>query len=273
MRTVAVMFAALALSFMPARGAEQKGLLGGALEGLSLDFRTVEDTDGGIAVDFQWHLLDRAKKGGYLGDMDHLLSAKLDAKGMIGSKSAEDDNTPRTMSVAGNLDFQTIYMDYGGFDYKAWLGVTAVELEADQNWKEVNYVFRPFVRFDVPYSREVSKALRWLLGTGTKDYVKPVVIGFGYSLVSKVESDPPRSAENRFEVSTLYQIETYKSIRITGQDRFFSEGDRNYNLIELTTGFPVQVADSHLTLKYVKGKLPLSLRSSSSLSVGWSVSL
>lgn len=264
----------LCVSAVTSRGEEgETGFLGRVFDGLTLDMRTVEDTEGGIAVDFDWTLLDVPLKKGDGGGVDYQVSAALKAEGMLGSKPREEDNTPREINIGADLDWKAIYCDFHGSDYRAWLGVTAGEIEADQDWEQVNYVFQPFFRFDLPFSAELSKGLQWLLGSGSKDYAKPIRVGLGYSLVSEIEGEGERPAEDRFEASASYMVETYKDIQLRAKYRYFSEEDRDYDLVELTAGFPLSTNGSQLIVKYVDGSLPQSLKESESLSVGWSVSL
>jgi hypothetical protein len=277
MKSAALTLIAITLHSAVGLAQESKGALGHVLDGLSLDLRTVEDSNGGIALDFDWSAIDVSLDAGYLGDVDYLLSAKLSASGIIGSKPAASDNTPRSMDVAADLDLKVIYGETDSLDDNGWIGLTAAEFEADQDWNNINYSAKPFVQFDVPYSRKLSKGMRAIFGAGNKKYLKPLVVRLGYSFVSELESDSIRDAENRFELMALYSIETYKSIRIKTHYRFYSEEGRDYDLVEITVGFPITHGDadaaSHLVFKYVDGELPLSLRKSESLSVGWSVSL
>ena len=79
------------------------------------------------------------------------------------TESAETDNTPRQVTVTGDLDAKAVY-EFGRFDYRYWLGVAAAEFEADQDFDEINYVFKPFARAEVPFTKDFSHVIQSAFG-------------------------------------------------------------------------------------------------------------
>jgi hypothetical protein len=262
---------------------EVEPVLDTLLDGLEVDLRTVEDSDG-LGLDVYWLFWDEESYGlgSNSGEVATAwgLRSKAELEGFIGTESAEDDNTPRQISF--NLDFykHSIFSEYdvnvpgvGNVTQDWWIdyGVSAAQFEADQDFETINYVFKPFVTLPIPYSENIELLARQLLGGGDRR-VRPVFVTGSYAIAS--ELDGGNGAEgglNRWEIALNYKIfELSEGISFTARNRVFWEEGDSFNLLELEAGVPINETVTAL-VKYVDGELPLSLRASESVSVGFSI--
>lgn len=253
--------------------------------GLTLQLKSLEGA--GLGLDYTWVPFPDARNGddlieqyGALGNADWGLLADIKAEGFLAFQSGGDATSPKALSVEGNLFTNIIASEVAGQDWWVDVGVSAFQLEADQDFDRINYVFRPYVLTPIPGSHLLSGAIQDLFGIPASGATadggvdlrndRPVYLRAGYSLVSGIKDDGT-DAENRAELALTWRVGLYRGSTFDAGYRHFFENDDDYGFLELTLSMPV-MEDIALILKYTDGELPPSLAAAQSVSAGFSIS-
>ena len=254
--------------------------------GFTLQLKSLET--GGLGLDYVWIPMPNARNGkgiieksGAFGGADWSLLAEIKAEGFLAFDS--DDvgaASPKALNIEGNLFTNIIAAEVAGQDWWVDVGLSAIQLEADQQFDRINYVLRPYLVTPVPGSHLLSgfihKLFRVPSGQDTSDggFVprsdRPIYLRAGYGFVSTLNDDGNPS-EDRLELGASWRIGLYRDSTFDVSYRYFIEESKNYGFLDLTLSIPLK-KDIAVLVKYVDGELPTSLGAAQSVSAGFSIS-
>lgn len=250
---------------------------------LTLDVKSLDAGDFGLdwRIDPFGEASDHKGEGhGGAGNLDWSWRASFLAEGWLSTNPDGKDNGPKALSVTGNLFAHLIYGDAAGLNSWVNFGVSAFEFEADQRFDQFNYLFRPYVLLPVPGTNYISRWVHDALGEGEATNLvdghidirqsERLFLRFGYDLVSEIEGDGGRQAENRFEVTATWRMNLIRKSYFDASYRYFVADGDNFGFLELKLGVPV-TKNLHLIAKYIDGRLPVSLSNGQAISGGFSI--
>ena len=269
-RIQATLLALTAISLPLAAAQQTNPTIDRLVQGLDIDLKTAGSSD--LGVDYSWDIWSDQLDENPFGKGP--LNAHVHSEGFLGFKDDQAGNTQRVFSIQGDLDAAVATLQERGgdspYDHRLFLGITPFRLEADQDFENVNYVFRGYATASLPYSHHLSRGVQSILG-GDGNAPPPVYLNVAYAVVGELEDDSGNDADNRVEIMLRNRLPIGNKMQLYTDWRWFDEDGDNFDFFQFKASYPI---DQHLGVffKYTAGELPPLDRAAdvSSIGLSWS---
>lgn len=249
------------------------------LKELGIDIRPVEGENGVIAFDWELNAVELSKGL----DTGAILFGELKADGtrpLRGNVSNIQDviNLTGEFYYCHWITINTGFRKRGDFkvktDYLYYIGFKPFKFEADNNFENTNYVFQPFVGFDIPFTDIVPYFWNRIAKPKEQEHrpltSQPIKVYVGYSSVKTLRGNNSFSEKDkRAELEVDYQMSLVDEFIFEMEGHYFfdisSRNEKKYFEVAIT--YPIG-NKAQLILKWIKGSLPPTFIESDSITTG-----
>jgi len=249
-----------------------------SLKKIGLDVYSIEGENGVIALDWKLNAIQVNK----MFNTGASLVGELKANGI---KPIRENvtNSQDIMNVEGEFYFCHRVAINTGFrkrgvakvetDYLYYIGFKPFRYESDNSFENVNYVFQPYVGFDIPFSDTIpyywNKIVKPKERKNSSLQSQPVKMYLQYSVVSNLKESIIRQVNNRTDVELNYWMSLIDEFILEVKKNYFinvnSKNQKAY--LDTTITYPIS-EKAEFIIKWLKGSLPPTFIESDSITSG-----
>jgi len=158
-------------------------------------------------------------------------------------------------------------------DYMYYAGLKPATYESDNSFKNADYLFQPYIGFDVPYTDIIpyywNKLVKPVPRKNRPLKSQPVKAYFIYSFVSKIHREVDTNVDNRTELEVDYWMDLIDKSILDYKLNVYMDKDlvKRYQYYDLSILYPV-IGKLELMIKWSRGALPPLFTQTDNLTYG-----